>query len=63
MKSIEFISTPIHPKKYDNFIEDVFDEDIGWQKRARKLRERRWRKLANKIAATERHRHFHRPSF
>ena len=57
MKSISFIATPVDTKDYGNYIEDVFEQDQSWQKRARKLRERRWRKLASKIAATE-HNHF-----
>jgi hypothetical protein len=59
MKSISFIPTPIHTKEFDTYSDDIFHadrhwEDIidkhrGWQKRARKLQDRRWRKLSSKM--------------
>lgn len=53
MKSNSYISTPQHNMKYTNYLEDAFGSDQLWQKRARKLRERRWLKQANKIIASD----------
>ncbi|HSX53446.1 MAG TPA: hypothetical protein VLF90_03720 [Patescibacteria group bacterium] len=55
MRSNRFIATPIRSEKHVNYMEDVFDDAHNWQKRARKLRDRRWRKLASRMAISESH--------
>lgn len=59
MRSTRFIPTPVNTQEHSSFIEDIFERDQIWKNRARKLRERRWRKLANKLAANEQQRHLH----
>ncbi len=53
MSKNRFIATPIRSQKHVNYMEDVFDEEHTWQRRARKLRSRRWRKLVTRMTLTE----------
>jgi len=48
MQSNDFIQTPIDYDRQFNFID--YGQPRGWEKRARKLRERRWRKIAGRLA-------------
>ncbi|MGZ6005094.1 MAG: hypothetical protein ACXWLH_02990 [Candidatus Saccharimonadales bacterium] len=56
MQKSEFIITPINGEAYSHLIDE--GQPQGWVKRARKLQERRWRKMAGRIAQRENSPHF-----
>lgn len=47
MKKRVFIETPMNMGAYRHLGD--FDHPGGWQKRARKLQERRWRKISGRL--------------
>lgn len=56
MKKNQFIETPINMGAYRHLGD--FDHPHGWEKRARKLRDRRWRKLTAKMMRRDDSVHF-----
>ena len=50
MKNITFIKTPINIKDPEDYTEESINANGRWMNRARKLRERRWRKNVNRFA-------------
>jgi len=48
MRTNVYIEIPPNTETSKNSINSNLDMPHGWEKRARKLQERRWRKLANR---------------
>lgn len=58
MRSKDYIETPIHTETSKSYIDSYLDQPHSWEKRARKLQERRWKRIAGRLSRNDEYRHY-----